>query len=350
MPYTTINKHKDFFNTVKYDGNSSSKNVTGVGFQPDFTWIKDRNSSGDDFGMYDVVRGVTKRIRSNQNDAENTESQGLTAFGTDGFTVGTSGSVNGNGDPFCSWNWKAGNSQGSSNTDGSINTTYTSVNTTSGFSISKYTGTGSNATVGHGLGVAPNMIWIKCLSEVQDWFVYHDSIGTNAMRLNGTGTSESGVWNSTAPTNQVFSIGTAQAVNKSSGTYVAFCFAEKLGFSKFGKFKAANDDDNTFVFTGFAPQLVILKPLVSDSWSHWYMFDTVRDGNMNILPLYANLSTREAYYGGSPQSNYAQIDILSSGFKIRRNSSWGAGGNQESIYMAWGQTLVGSNNIPCTAR
>ena len=352
MPYTTINKHKDFFNTVKYDGNSSSKNVTGVGFQPDFTWIKDRNSSGDDFGMYDVVRGVTKRIRSNQNDAENTESQGLTAFGTDGFTVGTSGSVNGNGDPFCSWNWKAGGSA-SSNSNGSI-TSSVSANTTAGFSIVKYTGTGANATVGHGLGAAPKMIIFKNTNSTRDWGVYHAAMNDPDayLTLNQTYAKEDSYnfSNNTAPTSSVFSVGTLNSNNGSSQEYIAYCFAEKLGFSKFGKFKAANDDDNTFVFTGFAPQLVILKPLVSDSWSHWYMFDTVRDGNMNILPLYANLSTREAYYGGSPQSNYAQIDILSSGFKIRRNSSWGAGGNQESIYMAWGQTLVGSNNIPTTSR
>ena len=147
---------KDYFNTKLYTGTGSSNALTGVGFQPDWTWIKVR-SEANNHEIYDAVRGVTKRIYSDLTNAEDTNTAGLTAFGTDGFTVNTGGAVNGSSKTYVAWNWKA-NGQGSSNTDGTINTTYTSVNTTAGFSISQYTGTGSNATVGHGLGVAPNLI------------------------------------------------------------------------------------------------------------------------------------------------------------------------------------------------
>ena len=166
MAYTTINKSTDYFNTKLYTGNGSTNAITGVGFQPDWVWIKNRSNSSS-HNVFDAVRGVTKAIFTNATDAEATEASRLSAFGTDGFTINgdTSNQTNASGSNFASWNWKAGTGQGSSNTDGSINTTYTSVNTTAGFSISKYTGTGSNATIGHGLGVAPAMMIIKKLNS-----------------------------------------------------------------------------------------------------------------------------------------------------------------------------------------
>ena len=146
-------------------------------------------------------------------------------------------------------------------------------------------------------------------------------------------------------------LGTDAAGNGNGDTYIAYCFAEKTGYSKFGKLISNGLDDNTFTYTGFAPKLVILKPNVTDGWSHWYMFDTARDTNLNDKPLYANLNTQEAYYGGSPATDYAQMDILSNGFKIRRDGNWGGGGSgKELLYMAFGQSLVGSNGVTAKAR
>ena len=168
----------DYFNTQLYTGTGSTNAQTGVGFQPDWTWIKNR-SANDGHHIYDVVRGVTKRIRSDTTAAEATTAQGLTAFGTDGFTVGTEEDVNTNSENFISWNWKAGNSAGSSNSDGSITSTV-SANTTSGFSIVKWTGTGSDGTVGHGLGAVPEMAIIKSLGNTTYWMVYHKRLGNAA--------------------------------------------------------------------------------------------------------------------------------------------------------------------------
>ena len=339
MAYTTIDDPAKHFNTVIYTGNGSTQSITGVGFQPDWTWTKKRNGTTG-HRWVDAVRGVTKAIFSNGSNAESTESNGLTAFASDGYSLGTDGNYNSNGDNYASWNWKA-NGQGSSNTDGSINTTYTSANTTAGFSISKYTGTGSNATVGHGLGVAPKMIMVKCTSEVQDWFVYHTGIGTNALRLNGNGASEGGVWNSTAPTNSVFSIGTAQAVNKNYGTYVAYCFAEKLGYSKFGTYEGNGNADGTFVYTGFKPAFVLVKRYDGAGLS-WRFFDSKRNSNGDREFMYANLTDAES--GGD------NMDFLSNGFKSRNTSGHQNGNSDDYIYMAFGQSLVGSNNVPATAR
>ena len=348
MAYTTVNKSTDYFNTKTYTGNSSTLNVTGVGHQPDFVWIKDRSSSGDDHAMYDAVRGATKRIRSNQNDAENTQSTGLTSFDSDGFTVGTSGSSNGNGDSFVSWNWKA-NGQGSSNTDGSINTTYTSVNTTAGFSISQYTGNGSaGATVGHGLGVAPKMIITKKLSGTSGWQVGHESIGWgNGVYLNTTdaSSSDSGAWNSVAPSSSVFTLGTSSYTNTSGQTYIAYCFAEKTGYSKFGSYTGNGNADGTFVYTGFKPAFFMIKR-TDGSGDKWRLWDNARSPFNVVDDSLAPNESSVDYVDAS-----VSLDFLSNGVKMKMSGGGAGNGSGETyIYMAFGQSLVGSNNIPCTAR
>ena len=219
---------KDYFNTKLYTGTGSSNAITGVGFQPDWTWIKCRTDA-QNHALYDAVRGVQKKISSSSTAAEATATTELSAFGSDGFTVLTDGQVNASGQTYASWNWRA-NGQGSSNTDGTINTTYTSANTTSGFSISTYTGTGSNATIGHGLGSAPSVVICKQLNATQQWINYHKAIGaTKYLHLNATdaAATSSTVWNDTDPTSSVFSVGTAANCNGSGNTYVAYCFAEK---------------------------------------------------------------------------------------------------------------------------
>ena len=202
MAYSSIIKPSDYFNTKLYTGNGSAgHSITGVGFQPDFVWMKGRNQAFDHC-WYDAVRGTTKLIRSNLNNAEVTQS-GVTAFGSDGFTLGSSGETNSNNDTYASWNWKA-NGSGSSNTDGSINTTATSVNTTSGVSISTYSGTGSAATIGHGLGAIPQVMIVKNTYQAEHWIVYHqDSNATPQdyyLRLNDTSTAaDFPMWNVPPP-------------------------------------------------------------------------------------------------------------------------------------------------------
>ena len=344
MAYTTINKSSDYFNTKMYDGNGGTNALTGVGFQPDWTWIKNRDATDWHF-LTDAVRGVTKTIHSNTNNAEGTQATALTAFGSDGFTVGSDGSVNRNNQSFVAWNWKA-NGQGSSNTDGSINTTYTSVNTTAGFSISSYTGTGSNATVGHGLGVAPKMVIIKKTSGSDDWKVYHASVGaTKSLVLQGTNaeTSDSTSFNNTAPTTSVFSVGTSSATNTSGQTYIAYCFAEKTGYSKCNSYTGNGNANGAFVYTGFKPAFVMVKK--TSGTGNWYINDTKRDpSNRATHSLFPNLSDAESATGWF-------VDYVSNGFKIRDTGSEVNASDSTYIYMAFAEApLVGSNNVPCTAR
>ncbi len=345
MAYTTINKSTDYFNTKLYTGTGSTQSITGVGFQPDWTWIKNRSTTHDNI-LTDAVRGVTKDIRSNNTDAEATDSNGLTAFGTDGFTVGSKVNINNSGSNIVSWNWKA-NGAGSANTDGSTNSTV-SVNTTAGFSVVKYTGSGANATIGHGLGVAPDMIIVKNLTEAgYDWMVYHQAIGNGKyIRLNNTNGDASGsTWNNTSPTNQVFSVvSNSSDVNKNGNSFIAYCFASKTGYSKFGKYVGNGDSsgDGSFVYTGFKPAFFMVKN-VSAAGHGWYMFDNKRDVyNPTNKYLVANTSAADA--------SFDWMDFNSNGIKIRGNSGGANNSGESYIYMAFGQSLVGSNNIPCNAR
>jgi len=348
MSYSTIDKPTDYFNNKLFTGNGGTNAITGVGFQPDFTWIKNRSRVEDNV-LYDAVRGVTKRLESNTTDAEDTKSNGLTAFGTDGFTVGSAGQSNYNGDNIASWNWKAGTGQGSSNTDGSINTTYTSANTTAGFSISKYTGTGSNATIGHGLGVAPNVIITKQLTGTQQWNFQNSMMGySQYMALNTTEPSQAtggAIISSVSST--TYSCDGNSVVNAGSGsTYIAYCFAEKKGYSKFGKYTGNGNADGTFVYLGFKPAFILMKRTdTGNSYDDWFIFDNKRDGfNPNNKKIAPNESSVES-------SDTGLYDLLSNGFKLRTNNSNNNGSGGNFIYMAFAENpLVGSNFVPTTAR
>ena len=349
MAYTGIDKQESFFNTKLYTGTGSSNAITGVGFQPDLVWIKNRATTGN-HAWFNAISGVTKYINSNTNYSEQTSAPTLTAFGTDGFTVGSSSDLNGNGNNIVSWNWKA-NGAGSANTAGSINSTV-SVNTSSGFSIVKYTGTGANATVGHGLGVAPSMILFKNLDTARNWIVYHKDIGATKnlyLDLNNSQNTESATFQDTAPTNTVFSIGTSVGVNESGDNIVAYCFADKTGFSKFGSYKGNGSSDGVFVYTGFKPAFLMLKR--ANSNENWHMFDIKRDPRYPTNSSYGGMATRlMANLNNSSDLSQGGFRFLSNGLKMTTSWSGGNGSGDTFIYMCFGQSLVGSNDIPCTAR
>ena len=255
MAYTDIDKSTDYFNTVLYTGNASAGHaITGVGFQPDWVWIKRRGTTGGNM-LTDSIRGVTKTIITNETGAEQTFANGLTAFGTDGFTVGSEGGFN-SSHTIVSWNWKAGTSftnDASSTGIGSIDSEG-SVNQTAGFSICKFVGTGANATVKHGLNSAPQFIIFKDTTNTKDWFVYHQDISpANGLKLNSTGnpSADSGYFNDTAPTTSVFSVGNGNTTNASSNNMIAYCFAEKKGYSKFGSYTGNGSTSGTYVHLGF---------------------------------------------------------------------------------------------------
>jgi hypothetical protein len=332
----TINRGDDYFQVVTYTGNGSTNTITGLRFQPDFVWIKGR-SGATDHALYDAVRGTTKDLVSNSTAAETTQSTGLTSFNSDGFTLGALSKVNTNAATYVAWCWKA-NGAGSSNTSGSITSTV-SVNTTAGFSIVTYTGTGANATVGHGLGVAPKMIIIKGRSTAFDWAVYHASLGnTTTILLNSSGAAlapQSFFWQNTTPTSSVIYLGSWAELNASSATQVAYCWAEIAGFSRFGSYTGNGSTDGTFVYTGFRPEFIMFKR--TNDVSDWNILDTTRSPyNTSITRLWANSSNAE----NSSAVNY-DIDILSNGFKQRNtNTSTSSNSNLNGstyIFMAFAE-------------
>jgi hypothetical protein len=288
MAYTTIDLPSEYFNTKLYTGNLSTNNITGVGFQPDLVWLKSRVQGTTGYNgnhyLFDAVRGATNWIISNQTGAEANNASSLSSFDSDGFTLGALDFINNNGDGFASWNWLA-NGAGSANTDGTISSTV-SANTTSGFSIVSYTSNGSaSQTVGHGLGVAPNVIISKNRTDggatYGNWVVYHSSLATandTKILLNSTAASSStNEWGDTDPTSTVYSVHTSGdgATNHSSDNIVSYCFAEKKGFSKFGKYTGNGNADGTFVYTGFKPAMVIVKQ--SNTSRNWLIMDNKRN-------------------------------------------------------------------------
>jgi hypothetical protein len=337
---TTANK---YMNIALYTGTGSSQSITGLGFQPDWTWIKERNASAD-HGLYDAVRGVQIQLESNNTGAETTETTGLTAFGSDGFTVGALAQLNTSADTYVAWNWKA-NGAGVSNTAGSITSTV-SANTSAGFSIVTYTGTGSaNDTVGHGLGVTPAMVITKRRSSGSgafNWMVKHSSLASNHnLILESTGAStdvtsgfgSGGIANLSSSTTFGFLNGTSSNpnnANTSGETYVAYCFAPIAGYSAFGTYIGNASTDGPFVYTGFRPRWVMVKNTTSTQ--SWQLMDTSRStynaATANLLP---NSSSGEL-------TGTDFIDMLSNGFKIRQSSAgnWNNSGDTY-IYMAFAE-------------
>jgi len=351
MAYTTINKGSSYFNTKLYTGNgSATQAITGVGFQPDFSWVKNRSSGAAFHRLVDVIRGATKTLYSNSTIAESTaDSNGyIASFDSDGLTVnlgssGTGTGTNSSGDNFVTWNWLA-NGAGVSNTAGSITSTV-SANTTSGFSIVQAQMNGSGSwTVGHGLGVTPSMIICRGQNVTSVWATYHKSLGAgNYLSLNATDASSANtnVWNNTSPTSSVFSMNATFWSAGSGQNFIAYCFADVKGYSKFGSYTGNGNADGTFIYTGFKPAFVLTKRTDGVDW--WGMWDSKRLGyNGSNYFLRSNTTDAEAN---------KELDILSNGFKIRTTDGGINASGGTYIYMCFAENpFVTSTQIPTTAR
>jgi len=342
MAYTTIAKPNTYFNTVTYAGTGSSQSIS-VGFRPDLNWIKDR-SIPNSHGWFDSVRnagGTPYELRSNATDAQSNFTGYYGSIDSTGFTVINGGDVNNNGNTYVSWNWLA-NGAGSSNTDGDVTATV-SANQTSGFSIVKYVNpaSGSPFTVGHGLGSAPKMIIIKNTSGVQNWGVWHTSIGFgNYLILNTT--AANGAANLvTATSSTTFS--TYQDHHSTGVDLIAYCFAEKKGFSKFGSYTGNGSTDGPFIYTGFKPAFIITKK--TSATSNWHIYDNQRANPFNVVSGKLVANTAEAEAVG------AECDFLSNGVKIRASGSDLNGSGAGFIYMAFAENpIVTTDGLPATAR
>jgi len=324
-----------------YTGNGSTQSITGVNFTPDLVWSKSRTEARG-HNLNDVVRGSTKWLGSNDTSAELTIATGVTSFDSDGFSLGSSADFNNNTQNYVAWNFLASNTT-ASNTDGSITSTV-SANTTSGFSIVSWSGNATASTIGHSLGTAPSMIIAKNRNDATNWFVGHTSLGwTKYIVLNSTGAEVTDtVWNDTAPTSSVFSVGTFNSINGSGDDMIAYCFAEKKGFSKFGSYTGNGNADGTFVYTGFKPAFVMFKN--TETTANWGMIDNKRDDdNVVKARLFPNLSDSES-------SSFDICDFTSNGFKLRTTDSQ-FNSSHKIIYMAFASNpFVTSTGVPTTAR
>ena len=312
-----------YFHTQLYTGNDTSghsitNNAQAGDFQPDWIIFAPR-SNGDHHNVIDAVRGSDRRMQTNNTTAEQTDDPALFTFESNGFDIDTTDvNYNGSGRTYVAWQWKA-NGSGSSNEDGSINTTATSANTTAGFSISTFTGNGtSGATFGHGLGAAPKFVIVKERDPGgNNWMVGLDALGWTkylALDSNQAVTTSSARWNDTAPTSTVVTLGDDTGINANTATYVAYCFAEVDGFSKFGAYEGNSNADGSFIYTGFRPAWITLKEV--DNADDWVIYDTKRDP-INIADTVLRMDTNASEYSGSGR----EIDILSNGFKIRTSNA-----------------------------
>jgi hypothetical protein len=340
MAYTDIDKPSDYFNTVLYTGNATNpKAITGVGFQPDWVWIKDRDNTFN-HQVHDVVRGADQGLLPNTTNAE-ADYNSFVSFDSDGFSVTGANGTNTNSADLVAWNWLGANGT-SSNTDGSITSTV-SANTTSGFSIVSWTGNGSTTTVGHGLGVTPKLYITKDRTNGSTNWHYHTTQidgGMDFAFLNQTNAFSSS--SLSAPSSTLITVG--GTINTSSANFISYVFAEKKGYSKFGSYTGNGNADGAFVYTGFKPAFLLMKR--TDSISQWRMWDNKRDTfNVADQALLPNNST-------ATQENANQnVDLLSNGFKWRASYVDTNASGGTFIYMCFAEApFTTSTGIPTTAR
>ena len=329
MAYTTIDDPESYFQTELWGGTDGSHQINFSGtndMQPDFVWIKEK---GTNFHLiFDSVRGTTKYWKTNVNEAQITNTNSLTAFGSDSFTIGSEGAVNAGGVNFIGWSWKE--------------------SATAGFDILTYVGNHtSGRTVSHNLSAVPHMMIIKNLNSAEKPAVYHKGVDTSSpedyLMVLSDGSArynDLSFLNDTAPTSSIFTLGNTQGISESGSTMVAYLWTSIQGFSKFGSYEGNGNVDGTFVYTGFKPAFIIVKNV--DASDSWRMFDNKRLGyNPDNNYLYPNATS-------SPSTDNI-IDILSNGFKLRKTDDVNAANTY--IYMAFAEApFVNSNGVPCTAR
>ena len=350
--YTSIDDPSAYFQIALHTGNGGTQSITNDGnsdLQPDFVWIKGR-STNSHHALFDSVRGATKRISSSETNEETTESTGLTSFNSDGWSTGAWSGSNSNNQTYVSWQWKSGTSfsnDASATSIGTIDSTG-SVNDTAGFSIVSYTSTGSNGSIKHGLSTTPSMIIFKRRSgDTENWVIYHKSLGaTKNIKLNLTDavSTSSTRFNDTEPTSSVFSLGTSGDTNGGTSPFIAYCFAEKKGFSKFGSYTGNGSTDGTFVYTGFKPAMVICKKS-SASGTNWGIIDNKRANSFNQISAMLNPNS-----SGTEGANN-NCDFVSNGFKWRSSDGNSNASGDTYIYICFAENpFVTSTGIPTTAR
>jgi len=332
MAYTTIDNPELYFQVKTYTGNATDDTAITLdgdeNMQPDLVWIKDRTNANH-HRIYDAVRGATKSIYSSLASAEGTSSDGLKSFDSDGFTLGDGSDENGSGANIVAWCWKE--------------------TADAGFDIVSYTGNGSNRTISHSLSAVPAMIIQKNLTAgTHSWNVYHKNLTSAGYNLNLNGTyaqfTSATTWNSTAPTSSVFSVGTDTNANENTSGHIAYLFAEKQGFSKFGSYKGNGNVDGPFIYTGFRPAWIMVKR--TSSTAQWQIEDIKRDPfNPADTSLFADSNDADTTSTGY------KTDFLSNGFKIRGTTVARNADGDSYIYMAFAEApFVNSNGVPCNAR
>ena len=351
MAYTTVDDPAIYFNTVLYTGNGSNGHaITGVGFQPDWIWIKGR-SVAENHNVYDSVRGAGIRLIPNTGSNDTTKTDTQKSFDSDGFTLDSGAEVNDNTQTFVSWNWKAGtsfsNSGGSNGADLASSGTF---NRTAGFSIVTFTGNATaNQQIYHGLNSVPKYMILKNRTNVnnESWCVYHEDVGnTKKLTLDTTATATTNVefWQDTTPTSTVLTVGRQDAVNGSGNTHVVYCFSEIQGYSKFGQYRGNGNSDGTFSFCGFRPAWVMVRD--PNNAENWLMYDNKRPGN-NVTNNHMFANT-----GDTETASTANImDFYSNGFKIRSTNNGLNRSGGTFLFMAFAESpFVTSTGIPTTAR
>lgn len=359
--YTTINDPSVYFQTQLYTGNASTLNVVNGGnanLQPDWVWLKNYGTAGKDYGIFDSTRGTTKTLSSNNTSAESTNASTLTAFNSDGFTLGSDGGPNANSSSNVAWQWKANGGTTVTNTAGTYNTTV-QANTTAGFSIVKFNapfdqGNG-RYNLGHGLGATPEFIITKCTGASADWYVYHKDMGGSNiyLRLNLTNaTSTTGArYTFYEPTfsSTVFNMDWNNILQQNQD-FICYCFVGVQGYSKFGKYTGNGNADGPFIYTGFKPGFVMIKRI--DNAGNWTVFNNKSSSSngSNLIDYSLDVNSNNAQETGGDGS-VNDVDFLSNGIKIRAtNGDLNASGNSV-LYMAFAASpFVTSDGVPTTAR
>ena len=351
MAYTTIDDGSAYFQTATWTGNGSTQSITNGGnsdLQPDWIWTKRRDGDGQNHHGIDSARGASKAMVLNDVDGEATKSNGITAFNSDGFSVGTDTNFNNNTTTYVVWQWKAngGTSSGSFSEAGNNPAVNYQANTTSKFSIALYTGTGGNGSFAHGLGVIPTFVIIKNRDNTTDWGVYHQASGNDSYLVLNTDAAKATagtMWQDTTPNSSSVYIGTNTKVNTDGEKYVCYSFSDVQGFSKFGSYKGNGNANGPFVYTGFKPAWVMTKNI--SNAGGWAIMDTGRSP-FNVMNEYLIANTADTESSGQD----FDIDSVSNGFKVRyTNSNYNANGST-IIYMAFAEhPFVSSKGVPVTA-